>query len=100
MGLEHYGLRSADAVVVRGTFHRELLARQGIRAEVVQDGVDPEQFRPQQSDRVRVPSPGGMLPSLQESEGVQVLVDEKFLVEAQAVLNDRATEPTDPQSSV
>jgi putative signal transducing protein len=43
---------------------------------------------------------GGMLPSLQESEGVQVLVDEKFLVEAQAVLNDRATEPTDPQSSV
>ncbi len=43
---------------------------------------------------------GGMLPSLQESEGVQVLVDEKHLVEAQAVLNDQATEPTDPQSSL
>jgi glycosyltransferase involved in cell wall biosynthesis len=40
-------------VVVRGTFHREILARQGIHAEVVQDGVDPEQFRPQQSDRLR-----------------------------------------------
>jgi len=52
-GLEQFGLRSADAVVVRGTFHRDILARQGIRAEVVQDGVDPEQFRPQQSDRIR-----------------------------------------------
>ena len=40
---------------------------------------------------------GGMLPSLQESEGIQVLVDEKPLVEAQAVLNDQATEPTDTQ---
>jgi glycosyltransferase involved in cell wall biosynthesis len=53
MGLEQYGLRSADTVVVRGTFHREILARQGIRAEVVQDGVDVEQFRPLPADRLR-----------------------------------------------
>jgi len=43
---------------------------------------------------------GGMLPSLQESEGVQVLVDEEKLVEARAVLNEQASEQTDPQSSV
>jgi hypothetical protein len=43
---------------------------------------------------------GGMLPSLQESEGIQVLVDEKHLLEAQAVLNDQATEPTDPPSGL
>lgn len=43
---------------------------------------------------------GGMLPSLQESEGVQVLVDEEHLVEARAVLNEQASEQTDQQSSV
>jgi glycosyltransferase involved in cell wall biosynthesis len=53
LGLEQYALRSADTVVVRGTFHREILARQGIRSEVVQDGVDVEQFHPQPADRLR-----------------------------------------------
>ena len=38
---------------------------------------------------------GGMLPVLQESEGIDVLVEKKNLVEAQAVLNEQATEPTD-----
>jgi len=52
-GLERYGLRSADTVVVRGTFHRELLARAGIRAEIVQDGVDVEQFRPRPVEPLR-----------------------------------------------
>ena len=52
-GLERYGLRSADTVVVRGTFHRELLARVGIRAEILQDGVDVEQFRPRSAEPLR-----------------------------------------------
>ena len=43
--LEAYGLRAAARVVVRGTFHREMLARRGIHAEFVPDGVVPDQFR-------------------------------------------------------
>jgi hypothetical protein len=43
---------------------------------------------------------GGMLPSLQESEGVRVLVDEKQLVEARAVLNEQAPGSADPHSPV
>lgn len=35
---------------------------------------------------------GGMMPVLQESEGVDVLVDKKDLLEAKAVLNERASE--------
>ena len=38
--LEEYALRAASAVVVRGSFHRELLARRGVRAEFIPDGVD------------------------------------------------------------
>ena len=38
---------------------------------------------------------GGMLPVLQESEGIEVLVEKKNLIEAQAVLNEQASEPTD-----
>ncbi len=38
--LERYSLRAADHIVVRGTFHRELLAEQGIDATVIPDGVD------------------------------------------------------------
>jgi hypothetical protein len=41
---------------------------------------------------------GGMLPSLQESEGIQVLVDEEKLIEARAVLNEQASEPSDSPS--
>jgi glycosyltransferase involved in cell wall biosynthesis len=52
-GLERYGLRSADTVVVRGTFHRDVLARVGIRAAIVQDGVDVEQFRPRTAESLR-----------------------------------------------
>ncbi len=40
---------------------------------------------------------GGMLPFLQESEGIQVLVEEEKLLEARAVLNERATEQSDQQ---
>ncbi len=42
--LERYAFWVADRVVVRGTFHRELLAKRGIAADVIQDGVDVEQF--------------------------------------------------------
>lgn len=42
--LEKLTLRIADQVVVRGTFHRELLAQSGIKAEVIQDGVDCNSF--------------------------------------------------------
>jgi hypothetical protein len=38
---------------------------------------------------------GGMLPTLQESEGIEVLVEEDKLVEARAVLNTQATEQSD-----
>jgi glycosyltransferase involved in cell wall biosynthesis len=44
--LETYALRAAARVVVRGSYHRELLARRGIRAEFIPDGVDVEQFAP------------------------------------------------------
>jgi hypothetical protein len=42
--LENTAFRIADRVVVRGTFHREWLARHGIEAEVIQDGVDTCKF--------------------------------------------------------
>ncbi len=42
--LEVYALRAAAAVVVRGTYHRELLARRGVKAEFIPDGVDVDRF--------------------------------------------------------
>ncbi|HEV2903785.1 MAG TPA: hypothetical protein VGW32_01995 [Pyrinomonadaceae bacterium] len=42
--LERFALSVADRVIVRGSFHRELLARDGITAEVIQDGVDVAAF--------------------------------------------------------
>jgi glycosyltransferase involved in cell wall biosynthesis len=45
--LESYGLRAADRVVVRGTYHRHWLARRGVDAEVIQDGVETDLFMPQ-----------------------------------------------------
>jgi glycosyltransferase involved in cell wall biosynthesis len=45
-GLEAYALRAAAAVVVRGSYHRDLLAARGIRAEFVPDGVAVDQFAP------------------------------------------------------
>ena len=51
--LEKTAFRSADRIVVRGTFHRELLLRQGIEAEVIQDGVDTRRFRPENVDDLR-----------------------------------------------
>jgi glycosyltransferase involved in cell wall biosynthesis len=42
--LETYALRAAAALVVRGSFHRDLLAERGVRAAFVPDGVDLAQF--------------------------------------------------------
>ena len=42
--LERFALRVADRVIVRGSFHRELLAGARINAEVIQDGVDVGSF--------------------------------------------------------
>ena len=42
--LERVAFRIADAVVVRGTFHRTLLGTRGIDATVVQDGVGESAF--------------------------------------------------------
>lgn len=43
--LESGAFKIADRIVVRGSFHKELLARQGIAAIVIQDGVDPDSFK-------------------------------------------------------
>jgi glycosyltransferase involved in cell wall biosynthesis len=43
--LERFGYRTADALVVRGTRHAEWLAKKGISATVIPDGVDPGLFR-------------------------------------------------------
>ncbi len=44
---EQLVLRAANGVVVRGTYHKQLLEEQGIRvAAVIQDGVDAQHFRP------------------------------------------------------
>jgi glycosyltransferase involved in cell wall biosynthesis len=44
--LETYALRTAAAVVVRGSYHRDVLARRGVRAAFVPDGVAVDQFAP------------------------------------------------------
>jgi glycosyltransferase involved in cell wall biosynthesis len=43
---ERFALRVADRLVVRGRLHKEWLAQQGIRSEVVQDGVETAEFKP------------------------------------------------------
>jgi glycosyltransferase involved in cell wall biosynthesis len=42
--LEKAAFRVADRIVVRGSFHKAWLARQGIEADVIQDGVDTDSF--------------------------------------------------------
>ena len=51
--LENLALRTADRIVVRGTFHQPLLKQQGINAEVIQDGVNVAEFTAQTSDDLR-----------------------------------------------
>jgi len=51
--LERFSLRAADHVVVRGTFHRVLLAGQGIDATVIPDGVNLAVFSPRDGSAMR-----------------------------------------------
>jgi glycosyltransferase involved in cell wall biosynthesis len=44
--LERFALRSAAAIVVRGSFHQDLLAAGGVRATFIPDGVAVDQFAP------------------------------------------------------
>jgi glycosyltransferase involved in cell wall biosynthesis len=44
--LESISFRSADCIVVRGSFHLDLLRKNQIRAELIHDGVDAGQFAP------------------------------------------------------
>lgn len=44
--LEAYALRAASAVVVRGSFHRELLRKRGVKAVSIPDGVTVGAFAP------------------------------------------------------
>lgn len=44
--LEWVSLHFSSAVVVRGSYHKELLAKRGIQATFIPDGVDVEQFAP------------------------------------------------------
>lgn len=44
--LENLAFAIADRIVVRGSFHKEFLARHGVEADVIQDGVDTDKFMP------------------------------------------------------
>lgn len=44
--LEKMAFATADRIVVRGSFHKQLLSPRGIEAEVIQDGVDTSRFTP------------------------------------------------------
>lgn len=50
---EKFSLRVADRIVVRGRFHQQWLDRLGVRAEVIQDGVDTQEFVPLEVDDLR-----------------------------------------------
>ena len=51
--LEKIAFLVADRIVVRGTFHQELLSRQGIDAVLIQDGVDADGFMPEDVSDLR-----------------------------------------------
>jgi glycosyltransferase involved in cell wall biosynthesis len=52
--LEKAAFWFADRIVVRGSFHQEWLARRGINADVIQDGVDTQKFRPENASDLRL----------------------------------------------
>ena len=51
--LERFALRISCRVVVRSHPHREYLSSQGITADVIPDGVDPDQFSPRPNPGMR-----------------------------------------------
>jgi glycosyltransferase involved in cell wall biosynthesis len=50
---ENFSLRVADRIVVRGRYHQQWLEERGVTADVVQDGVDTEQFKLINADELR-----------------------------------------------
>jgi glycosyltransferase involved in cell wall biosynthesis len=52
-GLEELALRTSDHIVVRGSYHRELLARRRVASTFVPDGVDLDRVRPVDGSHVR-----------------------------------------------
>jgi glycosyltransferase involved in cell wall biosynthesis len=53
--LEAYAFGAASGVVVRGSYHRELLAGRGVSAEFIPDGVDVDLFAPKETPPPRQP---------------------------------------------
>lgn len=53
--LEAFALRVSAHIVVRGTFHKELLARRGVRSTVIPDGVTVVRFAPKEPVTPRDP---------------------------------------------
>jgi glycosyltransferase involved in cell wall biosynthesis len=51
--LEKFSLRTADLIVVRGRFHQQWLSKMGVKAEVLQDGVDTDEFTKLKVDDLR-----------------------------------------------
>lgn len=51
--LERYALATADHMVVRGTFHQELVAQKGVQSTFIPDGVDLGQFSPRDGRAAR-----------------------------------------------
>jgi glycosyltransferase involved in cell wall biosynthesis len=51
--LERTAFHLADRIVVRGNFHKEWLSKQGIAADVIQDGVDTESFTASEPGELR-----------------------------------------------
>lgn len=51
--LESAAFRIADRIVVRGSFHKELLTQRGLDVEVIQDGVDTDTFIAKDTDDLR-----------------------------------------------
>jgi glycosyltransferase involved in cell wall biosynthesis len=51
--LEEFSVRTANRIVVRGRFHQQWLSKSGVKAEVLQDGVDTEEFTPLKVDDLR-----------------------------------------------
>lgn len=51
--LEDFSLRVADRIVVRGRYHQHWLQQRGLGADVIQDGVDTEEFTPPNVDELR-----------------------------------------------
>lgn len=50
---ERFSLRAASRIVVRGSLHQQWLSEMGLTAEVIQDGVDTQEFTPLDARELR-----------------------------------------------